>query len=118
MRHMVPLIAHMLPEGSAEKIETLQVHLVRDRHIITINHQHLQCLGPTNVLSFPPDCIVLSLDTLRRECLLYAQDEVEHMLRLLAHGLGHLLGFDHGLPMDTLCASMEEAGRQFMGKHR
>lgn len=44
--------------------------------------------------------LVLSLDTWQRECLLYGQDPVEHALRLLAHGLGHLAGYDHGPEMD------------------
>ena len=67
-------------------------------------------LGPveTTVLSFPgdeslPGVMLLSLDTLNRECLLYGQDPAEHLLRLLAHSVGHLAGYDHGEEMDALC---------------
>ncbi|MBG3878715.1 rRNA maturation RNase YbeY [Desulfovibrio oxamicus] len=55
--------------------------------------------------------LVLSLDTWRRECLLYGQEPVEHALRLLAHGLGHLAGYDHGPEMDAFTDAALEAGR-------
>ncbi len=90
------------------------------------------CPGPTNVLSFPleeelaeasaPDgpqtfqlgSLVLSVDAVRREAGLYGQDPREHCLRLLAHGLGHLAGYDHGPEMDTLCAAMLEAAQRWL----
>uniref|UniRef100_B8DKV5 Endoribonuclease YbeY n=1 Tax=Nitratidesulfovibrio vulgaris (strain DSM 19637 / Miyazaki F) TaxID=883 RepID=B8DKV5_NITV9 len=55
--------------------------------------------------------LVLSLDTWRRECQLYGQEPVEHALRLLAHGLGHLAGYDHGPEMDEFTDAALEAGR-------
>lgn len=62
--------------------------------------------------------LLLSVDTLRRESLLYWQDESEHMLRLLAHGLAHLGGceqlgrggLDHGAEHDKLSARAFDAG--------
>ncbi|MDR3042771.1 MAG: rRNA maturation RNase YbeY [Desulfovibrio sp.] len=54
--------------------------------------------------------LVLSLDTWRRECRLYGQEPVEHALRLLAHGLGHLAGYDHGPKMDEFSDAAQEAG--------
>ncbi|WP_353118109.1 rRNA maturation RNase YbeY [Nitratidesulfovibrio sp.] len=54
--------------------------------------------------------LVLSLDTWQRECLLYGQEPVEHALRLLAHGLGHLAGYDHGPEMDAFTDAAHEAG--------
>lgn len=54
--------------------------------------------------------LVLSLDTWRRECLLYGQEPVEHALRLLAHGLGHLAGYDHGPEMDAFTDAAQDAG--------
>lgn len=45
--------------------------------------------------------LVLSLDTFERECLLYGQDAAEHLLRLLAHGMAHVGGLDHGPAMDA-----------------
>jgi len=45
--------------------------------------------------------LALSLDAVAREAFLYGQDPVEHGLRLLAHGLAHLAGYDHGPDMDA-----------------
>lgn len=53
--------------------------------------------------------LVLAPETLHRECLLYGQEPEEHTLRLLAHGLAHLLGHDHGPRMDAVCRQMEAA---------
>ncbi len=59
--------------------------------------------------------LVLSLDTWRRECLLYGQEPVEHALRLLAHGLGHLAGYDHGPDMDGFTDAAQAAGQAVLG---
>ena len=56
-----------------------------------------------------PGTLLFSVDTLYRECLLYGQPPQEHAIRLLAHGMGHLMGLDHGPAMDAVCALMEEA---------
>ena len=85
----------------------VEAHLVDDACIARANQRYMGCTGPTNVLSFPgdeslPGVMLLSLDTLNRECLLYGQDPAEHLLRLLAHSVGHLAGYDHGEEMDAL----------------
>ena len=60
------------------------------------------------MLSFPAEDadwlgdLVLSVDTLAREAFLYNQDRREYTVRLLAHGLLHLMGHDHGPEMDAL----------------
>ena len=93
----------------------VELFLLDDAAIADANARHLGCTGPTNILSFPggadaPGVLLLSLDTLRRECLLYGQDPSEHAVRLLAHGMGHLCGLDHGPAMDALCEGCMDAG--------
>lgn len=102
--------------------------LLRDREVAKLNAAYLGCSGPTNILSFPAGSgrrrdrgadagetedflgsLFLSVDALRRESLLYGQDQEEHARRLLAHGLAHLLGHDHGPAMDAACAAMLDA---------
>lgn len=96
---------------------TLELVLARDETVAELNSRHMGCAGPTNVLSFPngPDesgeirdlgSLVLGVDAVRREALLYGQPPREHCLRLLAHGLAHLIGLDHGEEMDSLCQIM------------
>ena len=92
----------------------VELHLLTDAAMAEANALHMACPGPTNVLSFPggsgmAGTLLLSLDTLERECLFYGQDPREHLLRLLAHGIGHLAGLDHGPGMDALCAALMEA---------
>ena len=86
----------------------------------TCNREHLGLSGPTNILSFPLSAeagrarasgsLILSAATLRRESLLYGQEPAEHAIRLLAHGLAHLAGLEHGPEMWSACARLEEAG--------
>lgn len=100
----------------------LELVLVRDGDIAALNAAHLDCTGPTNILSFPDGrlspggrglgSLALSVDTLRRECVLYGQEPAEHARRLLAHGLAHLLGHDHGPVMDAVCAALEAAAAE------
>lgn len=89
----------------------LSLTLVDDAGVAALNRRFLNCVGPTNILSFPegdadrPDelgALFLSVETLAREAFLYGQDPKEHLARLLAHGLLHLAGHDHGVEMDTL----------------
>lgn len=88
--------------------DKIELQLVDDRHIQIANKKFLACQGPTNILSFPsgtqaePATMMLSLDTLARECLFYGQTKLLHLLRLLAHGMAHLAGLDHGPEMDSV----------------
>ncbi|ADU62264.1 MAG: rRNA maturation RNase YbeY [Pseudodesulfovibrio sp.] len=111
-------------EGAA-----LELTLVDDREIARLNREFMGCPGPTNILSFPafersgpdsgpdvdpdsgPDSgtmaeylgeLALSVDTLAREAHLYGQPPRVHLARLLAHGILHLAGHDHGEEMDAL----------------
>ena len=104
---------------------TLEFLLVDDAAMEVINEETFGYVGPTNILSFPQSAtsvehgnlaptsqlfgsLILSVDTLLRECFLYQQPPVEHTIRLLAHGMAHLAGYDHSLAMDTLCCQLEK----------
>ena len=94
------------PEGGE-----VRLLLVRDGEIAALNAVWLGCPGPTNILSFPDGLpgsgdLALSLDALRRESRLYAQDEAAYARLLLAHGLAHLQGYEHGPEMENLCRKM------------
>ncbi len=97
---------------------SLELACVHDADMIRLNSACMGCPGPTNMLAFPsggtpPDTLgslVLSADTLRREARLYGQEPEAYCRRLLAHGLAHLLGYDHGPDMDTVCDRMLEGG--------
>jgi len=86
----------------------ISLRIVDDREMAELNQTFMGCLGPTNVLSFPGNDenwlgdLVLSTDTLVRESYFYNQDTYEYTVRLLAHGLLHLMGHDHGPEMEAL----------------
>jgi len=110
----------------------IDLTLADDAFISRVNAEQLGCGGPTNILSFPalihtgvnPETdagaehgtapgvalLLLSLDTLERECLLYGQDKTEHAVRLLAHGMAHVSGLDHGPAMDAVQEAAFAAG--------
>lgn len=93
---------------------SLDVTLADDAFLAEVNAAYLSCPGPTNIISFPPrggsgpgaasgaGIMLLSLDALNREALLYGRDAAEYALRLFAHGMAHLTGLDHGPEMDAL----------------
>ena len=45
--------------------------------------------------------IVISTDTARRQARAYARTLEQEVERYLAHGLLHLLGYDHGAEMEA-----------------
>jgi probable rRNA maturation factor len=108
------------------KATPLEVTLTDDAFISEVNATRLSCPGPTNILSFPPcsgpgsglggapgkGVLLLSLDALCRESFLYGQEPAGYALRLFAHGMAHLAGFDHGEAMDAAQEAAAEAGRR------
>lgn len=110
--------------AAGRPVDAVELYLCDDAAMACANARHLGYAGPTNVLSFPgiagPEgpgaggpgmagTLLLSLDTLDRECLFYGQEARDHLLRLLAHGMGHLAGLDHGPEMEALCAACQDA---------
>ncbi|MBF0481786.1 MAG: rRNA maturation RNase YbeY [Desulfovibrionaceae bacterium] len=94
--------------------------IVDDAAIAALNLRFGGVDAPTNVLSFPgrrpgePEYIgeiALSAPAAYREAALYGQDPAEHLSRLIAHGLLHLAGFDHGEVMETKTERAVRAAR-------
>lgn len=100
----------------------VELHLVDDHTIAALNEQHMGCMGPTNILTFPgdrelPAALFLSTECLKRECFLHAQNPVIHLVRLLAHGCGHLSGLDHGEEMYQIEEKCMAAASEFLHVH-
>ena len=104
-------LANRLLKECGMSDHSLSILLVDDEEIRQINSHYRHKNQPTNVLSFPfadgADAslaslpikelgdVIISVETARREALLYRQSFHERMTWLLVHGLLHLLGFDH-----------------------
>jgi rRNA maturation RNase YbeY len=70
------------------------------------NHSYRDKNYPTNILSFPLDDkegeIYISLSTVRRDAKKFDMSYNQFLHLLLAHGMLHLKGLDHGSTMETL----------------
>jgi probable rRNA maturation factor len=86
----------------------LSLVITDDPDIAVLNQQYLGRVGPTNVLAFAQGegegsgvnpgllgDVVVSIDTSDREAAENDLDPGEHLMRLIIHGLLHLLGYDH-----------------------
>jgi probable rRNA maturation factor len=86
----------------------LSVALVDDSEIHTLNATYRKVDRPTDVLAFPMEDaapsperesmlgdVVISLDTAARQATERGVSPAEEVRTLLAHGLLHLLGYDH-----------------------
>lgn len=125
-------VVHAMRDACGIAHVPVECALTDDAGIAEANAAFLQCYGPTNILSFPATdtlhdnaphksetlheahvptaLLLLSVDTLAREAFLYGQDTTDHALRLLAHGMAHLAGFDHGPAMDAVQDAAHTAG--------
>ncbi|WP_084516328.1 rRNA maturation RNase YbeY [Desulfovibrio cuneatus] len=116
-----------MQHSTAEPPTAVELLVLSDAAMARLNHEAMGLPGPTNVLSFPAGTphslppqstaatpllgsLALGVHTLRREAFLYGQPLAEHCLHLLAHGMAHLAGFDHGPEMDECAAALEQAG--------
>lgn len=80
-------------------------YLTEDSEIQTLNHQYRQRNQPTDVLAWSyweeePQGeilgeIAISLDHVKSQAEAHGFSEKVELLRLLAHGCAHLVGYDH-----------------------
>lgn len=107
---LTPRVVRGLAEAMLERLELadaeLSVLLTDDRTIQALNRDHRQKDKPTDVLAFPlPDAghgeprllgdVVISIDTAQRQADSRRRLLLAEVRFLLAHGLLHLVGFDH-----------------------
>jgi len=99
------ILAHALESAKAE----VSILLLDDFCMAELNHQYRGRSGPTDVLSFPmyteeelqkiqPEVlgdVVISMETAKRQAESAGCTLWEEIVRLLIHGVLHLLGFDH-----------------------
>ncbi len=102
----------------------LSVYLVTDEKITQINREWLGRSRPTNVISFGQPAqlitdllgdVVISVDTARKEAEEAGISLENRLLALMAHGLVHLMGYDHEGPgADT--AAFEKKEKELLKK--
>jgi probable rRNA maturation factor len=97
----------------------LTVALADDCAVRALNARFRRRDKPTNVLSFPAadwdqglGDIILARQTLLAEACQQGKPAAHHLAHLVAHGVLHLLGHDHGTA--TAAARMERLERQVL----
>ncbi|HEY9855193.1 MAG TPA: rRNA maturation RNase YbeY [Stenomitos sp.] len=114
LAHWQDVITGMLEAAGVEPRAEISVTFVDDATIHALNREHRDVDRPTDVLSFPqfePDeelppeplpyplgDVVVSLDTTERQAHEYGHGFDRELGFLLAHGILHLLGYDHMTP--------------------
>ena len=100
--------------------ESVSLSLVTDREMRRINRDWRKKDAPTDVLSFPllePGAlgdVVISLETARRQARAGGWALSTELRRLLAHGIAHCRGHDHGGARGA--RRMAAAERQMLGE--
>jgi len=95
------VLAHL--PGEAGGPESLAILLTDDEEVAALNEEFRGKAGPTNVLSFPaaenPEGhlgdIALAFGVCEREAKEQGKPLAAHLQHLVAHGVLHLLGYDH-----------------------
>ncbi|HAO31770.1 MAG TPA: rRNA maturation RNase YbeY [Candidatus Competibacter sp.] len=96
----------------------LTLRIVNEAEITALNERYRRKQGPTNVLSFPSDAppevestllgdIVICAPVVLREAVQQAKTPPAHWAHLVAHGVLHLLGYDHDEEQADVMESLE-----------
>ena len=99
------LAKHVLFDQNKNEL-TVNLKLVSSKEMMKLNEEFREKRSDTNVLSFPADGeiqkisgelgdIAISIPYVKTELKNLNRDLDDHMMHLLAHGILHLLGFDH-----------------------
>lgn len=95
-----------LAEADDRQDTELTVRIVNEAESAALNESYRRKQGPTNVLSFPFEApphvesillgdIVLCAPVVLREAVAQGKPPAAHWAHLVAHGVLHLLGYDH-----------------------
>jgi len=122
------LLARVLAGEGVADDRPLEVALLRDRALATMNARFRGREGPTDVLSFPADPrgwpaeeprplgeVVVSIDRACAQAAARSVPVARELARLLVHGTLHLIGYDDHAPADRARMRRRE-GRYLRGQ--
>ncbi len=91
---------HQITQSHGYTIREMTYVFCDDTRIIAINQQFLKHNYPTDIITFPYEYhpvhaeIYISLDTLKRNAISFKVPFHDEFLRVVAHGLLHMIGFN------------------------
>ena len=104
-RARVARVAERVLRAEGVRHALLSVAFVSDREIASLNWRHLRHRGPTDVISFgfaPTEKggpvvgdVYIAPEVARRNAREHGRGIREETLRLVVHGVLHVLGYDH-----------------------
>ena len=112
------LAKHILFDQNKNQL-TINLKLISSNEMMKLNEEFREKRTDTNVLSFPADGeiqkisgelgdIAISIPYVQSESKNLNRDLDDHMMHLLAHGILHLLGFDHQEDQDANIMEAQE----------
>ncbi|MDC1109915.1 rRNA maturation RNase YbeY [Gammaproteobacteria bacterium] len=112
------LAKHVLFDQNKNELK-VNLKLVSSKEMMRLNEEFREKISDTNVLSFPADGeiqkisgelgdIAISIPYVQTESKNLNRDLDDHMMHLLAHGILHLLGFDHQEDQDANIMEAQE----------
>ena len=121
LKNIVSLIFYDEGKGDNE----INLRILDDNKMKKLNHQFRNKNKTTNVLSFPSDDIsirhtknigdiAISLEYVEREAKEEGKTFEDHMIHMLAHGVYHILGYDH--ESDEMATIMENKEINILNK--
>lgn len=121
LKNIVSLIFSDEGKGDNE----INLRILNDNKMKKLNHQFRNKDKTTNVLSFPSDDIsirhtknigdiAISLEYVEREAKEEGKTFEDHMIHMLAHGVYHILGYDH--ESDEMAVIMENKEINILNK--
>jgi probable rRNA maturation factor len=104
-RARVARVADRVLRAEGVRDASISITFVTDRRIAALNWQHLRHRGPTDVISFGfapahdgaplEGDIYIAPDVARRNAAANVAPVREELLRLVVHGVLHVIGHDH-----------------------
>ena len=112
------LAKHILFDQNKNQL-TINLKLISSNEMMKLNEEFREKITDTNVLSFLADGeiqkisgelvdIAISIPYVQSESKNLNRDLDDHMMHLLAHGILHLLGFDHKEDQDANIMEAQE----------
>ena len=112
------LTRHILLDQNKDQL-VVNLKLISSKEMIRLNRDFRSKESDTNVLSFPASKdfqkisgelgdIAMSMPYIESESHNLNRDLEDHMMHLLAHGILHLLGFDHVVDKDANLMEKQE----------